>query len=113
MEMDTDSQDSFISNEMNASMSSVAKFDDWCRFQSVNDCCDEGVKTTYITFIKLTDSLLSPFAIKPFSEFLTFALSQEDCRLKWLAAEREVQKTHALINQLQKDRGKLEVGIFN
>jgi hypothetical protein len=40
MEIESDSQDSLIS-EFNE-MSSVAKFDDMCRWQPVNDCCDEG-----------------------------------------------------------------------
>nr|CAH0104899.1 unnamed protein product [Daphnia galeata] len=42
-------------------------------------------------------------------EFLEFAQGQEDCRTKWLAAEKELQVMQSRINDAKKETSKLEL----
>lgn len=47
--------------------------------------------------------------LSPVLEFLEFAQGQEDCRTKWLAAEKELQVMQSRINDAKKETSKLEL----
>ncbi|KAK4029477.1 hypothetical protein OUZ56_022467 [Daphnia magna] len=69
--------------ENNISISLLAQFDDACMREFDLNGCD--------------------------NEFLEFSLGQDECRKRWLEAERNVQIMHSKINEAEKMTSKLEL----
>ena len=65
----------------------------------VSSLASESYKK-FISYLLILSSVL---------EFLEFALGQEDCRTKWLAAEKELQVMQSRINDAKKETSKLEL----
>lgn len=48
-----------------------------------------------------------------FSEFLRFVTSQEECRIKWHDAQRQIQKYKKLLDEAKKENINLERNLMN